>query len=70
MRIRITRSLAASPNGIQIVEYQAGQTVQMPDDLGGVFIQQGWGTAEAEPAAPGPTETSTKRPARKGNPEG
>lgn len=49
MQIQITRSVPGSPNGIDVIDYQAGETVEMPDHLAAVYVREGWGKAIAAP---------------------
>lgn len=55
MRVHITETKKGSPDGIEVREYQAGESYEMPDSLGAVFIQEGWG--KPDKALPGPEET-------------
>ena len=42
MNVKIVRPCAGSPDGIHVVAYQKGETVDLPDSLAEVFVQQGW----------------------------
>lgn len=52
--INVTKTQLGSPDGIQTINYQAGQQYEMPEPLAEVFVEQGWGTeatAKADPEA-------------------
>lgn len=55
MRVHVTKTRKGSPDGIEVREYQAGESYEMPDSLGAVFLREGW--AEADKSLPGPEET-------------
>lgn len=49
MRIHVTKTQLGSPDGIEVVKFQAGTRHTMPDELAQVFLREGWGEeAEAE----------------------
>jgi hypothetical protein len=50
MKIRVTETKQASPNGIVVETYEAGVEYDMPDALGAVFVREGWGVDQAAPA--------------------
>ncbi len=51
MRILITKTTRAAPDGVTVRSYRAGETAEMPEDLARVFLREGWGRAvEAAPA--------------------
>ncbi len=51
MRIRVTKTTRAAPDGVTVRSYRAGETAEMPEDLARVFLREGWGRAvEAAPA--------------------
>ncbi len=51
MRILVTKTTRAAPDGVTVRRYRAGETAEMPEDLARVFLREGWGRAvEAAPA--------------------
>ncbi len=51
MRILVTKTTRAAPDGVTVRSYRAGGTAEMPEDLARVFLREGWGRAvEAAPA--------------------
>ncbi len=54
-RIRMIQTRYGSPDGIQVLQYQAGQIYSVPDDLANVFLSQGW--AEEDKTLEGIMET-------------
>ncbi len=51
MRILVTKTTRAAPDGVTVRSYRAGETAEMPADLARVFLREGWGRAmEAAPA--------------------
>ncbi len=51
MRILVTKTTRAAPDGVTVRSYRAGETAEMPEDLARVFLREGWGRdAEAAPA--------------------
>jgi hypothetical protein len=66
MRVLVTEARQASPDGIAILSYEAGQAYDMPEALAAVFAAEGWGQVEGEGRAPGPVEIKPDPgPARK-----
>lgn len=64
MRVAVVKTTDASPDGILVRTYEAGQTYEMPADLASVFLREGWGRAAGGTVGPdehqaleGPTET-------------
>ncbi len=49
MRILVTKTTRAAPDGLTVCRYEAGQSYDLPADLARVFIKEGWGR---EPDAP------------------
>ena len=43
MRILVTKTTRAAPDGVTVRSYRAGETADMPADLARVFIAEGWG---------------------------
>jgi hypothetical protein len=83
MRIRVTKTTRAAPDGVTVRSYRAGETAEMPEDLARVFLREGWGRAvEAAPAnkaldgapenktPPNPRRTKRRRRRRKQAPAG
>lgn len=52
MRVKVTQTQRASSDGVTINEYQAGKTYDMPDNLGQMFIEHGWGKDANKKAGP------------------
>lgn len=66
MRVFVTEAKQASPDGIAILSYEAGQAYDMPEALAAVFAAEGWGHVQGDERAPGPLETKPDPgPARK-----
>lgn len=42
MKVKMNRTCFGSPDGMQVNEYKKGETVELPDELAGVFVQQRW----------------------------
>ncbi len=42
MRIRVTKTTRAAPDGVTVHSYRAGETAEMPEDLARVFLRDGW----------------------------
>ena len=69
MNIRMLKTMRGSPDGIQVFEYRAGQKYDLPDDLAGVFLREGWAEEDkelvletkAEPQPEAPVEQIMKR---------
>ena len=59
-RIRMIQTRYGSPDGIQVLQYQAGQVYSVPDDLANVFLSQGW--AEEDKTLEGIMETKESLP--------
>ncbi len=83
MRILVTKTTRAAPDGVTVRSYRAGETAEMPEDLARVFIAEGWGRAmEAAPAnkafdgapenktPPNPRRTKRRQRRRKRAPAG
>lgn len=58
MRVDVTKTMNGSTTGLDCITYQAGQTYDMPDDLGTVFVREGWGKS----AEPCPEQTQDVQP--------
>jgi hypothetical protein len=43
MRIRVTKTTRAAPDGVTVRSYRAGETAEMPEELARVFLREGWG---------------------------
>lgn len=48
MKVRMLRTQKGSPDGIQVFSYEAGQKYDLPDDLAGVFLREGWAEEDKE----------------------
>lgn len=61
MKITMLTNRTGSDDGINIRSFKEGETVTVGEDLGGVFVREGWAVeAKPEPekvTQPGPTET-------------
>lgn len=67
MLVEIIKSQPGSPDGNTVIDYQAGQTYQMPDDLAAIYLREGWGrSAEKAVEAAPENKAVTKAPAKKG----
>jgi len=42
MKIRMLITKKGSPDGIQVIEYQAGQKYDLPQELADVLLREGW----------------------------
>ncbi len=42
MKIRMLVTKKGSPDGIQVIEYQAGQKYDLPQELADVLLREGW----------------------------
>lgn len=49
MNITVTKTMAGAPDGVHTQTYVAGETYDMPDDLGSVFVRERWGKEVKEP---------------------
>ncbi len=79
MRILVTKTTRAAPDGVTVRSYRAGETAEMPEDLARVFLREGWGreadgtAMEAAPenkTPPNPRRTKRRRRRRKRAPAG
>ncbi len=43
MRILVTKTTRAAPDGVSVRSYRAGETAEMPAGLARVFLREGWG---------------------------
>ncbi len=43
MRILVTKTTRAAPDGVTVRSYRAGETAEMPEELARVFLREGWG---------------------------
>jgi len=72
MRIKMRSTRLGSPDGIQVNSYQAGETYEVPDQLGQVFLDEGWAArpqAKAKTKAPA-NKNAGAAPRNKGAPAG
>ncbi len=53
-KVRMLKTKAGSPDGIQVFDYQAGQKYDLPESLAVVFLRDGWAEEDKESA---PAET-------------
>jgi hypothetical protein len=51
MRILVTKTTRAAPDGVTVRSYRAGETAEMPEDLARVFLREGWGREADAPAS-------------------
>ena len=49
MKIAVTKTMSGAPDGVHTQKYVAGETYEMPDDLGSVFVRERWGREVKEP---------------------
>ncbi len=70
MRILVTKTTRAAPDGVTVHRYRAGETADMPEDLARVFLREGWGREADAPArrldASGPGSAGPSQPQTKG----
>lgn len=45
MKVKMSRTCYGSPDGMRVAEYKKGETVDLPDALAEVFVQQRWAVA-------------------------
>jgi hypothetical protein len=50
-----------SPDGIQVLDYQAGQKYDLPERLAVVFLREGWAEEDKELAPPETKDAGTLR---------
>lgn len=63
MRIRMTTTTKASPDGIQVNTYEQGRTYELPEPFARIFLDNEW--AIEDKALDAPPETKAKRTARR-----
>ncbi|OFX13608.1 MAG: hypothetical protein A2V59_06830 [Armatimonadetes bacterium RBG_19FT_COMBO_69_19] len=80
IEVRMLKTMDGSPDGMRVNTYQAGQVYTLPDDLGGVFLREGWAeeqvcevsdVSEVEPERPElpeptPAPKRTPTPSKRG----
>ena len=49
LRIRLTRKLAASLNGVDLSSLNVGDVIEMPDSAARMIIAEGWAELAADP---------------------
>ncbi len=42
MRIKMLSTRRGSPDGVRVLSYREGETYEVPDELGQVFLGEGW----------------------------
>lgn len=42
MRIKMLSTRRGSPDGVRVLSYRDGETYEVPDELGQVFLREGW----------------------------
>ena len=47
-KVRMLTTMAGSPDGIQVFDYQAGQKYDLPERLAVVFLREGWAEEDKE----------------------
>ena len=52
VKVRMLTTKAGSPDGIQVLDYQAGQKYDLPESLAVVFLRDGWAEEDKELAPP------------------
>ncbi len=63
MRILVTRTTRAAPDGVTVATYRAGHEAELPEELARVFVRQGWGrAAETAPAGKAPEAAPASKP--------
>jgi len=51
-KVRMLTTMAGSPDGIQVLDYQAGQKYDLPERLAVIFLREGWAEEDKELAPP------------------
>jgi hypothetical protein len=52
MKITVTTTVPASPDGVTTELYRAGQTYDLPEALAALFLREKWGKAAKQAAGP------------------
>lgn len=68
MHVHMKETKKGSPDGIEVREYLAGESYEMPEQLGVVFVKEGWGEEkpmEENKSLKGPEETKVDGPKEK-----
>ncbi len=71
MKLKMLKACLGSPDGRQVLEYLAGETYDLPEELGQVFVLQGWarpprsGSRRTKNAGAAPANKSVKKSSRK-----
>jgi len=60
-KIRMLATKAGSPDGIQVLDYQAGQKYDLPGDLAVVFLRDGWAEEDKESPPPETKDAGTSK---------
>ena len=48
MKIEVVKTMAGSPDGVTHKIYLAGETYEMPEALGAVFVREKWGKDQTD----------------------
>jgi hypothetical protein len=51
MKIQMVTTERGSPDGNTVLEYEAGEEYEVPEELGEVFVREGWAKPAEAPAA-------------------
>lgn len=65
MKVRMFVTKPGSIDGINVIEYQAGQAYDLTERLGGVFVENGWAEEIKDMGGPPEVKTKTKKTTRK-----
>jgi len=66
MRLVMLRTVRGSPDGAQVLTYEADREYEVPDSLTRVFLAEGWARrADEEVAVAEPPEAETVKPKRR-----
>ena len=60
MRILVTRTTRAAPDGVTVTTYAAGEHYELPEELAKAFIAEGWGRLPARGLAGGASNEKGK----------
>lgn len=66
MRIKMLTTQRGSPDGVQVNTYEADETYEVPDGLGGVFVREGWAEEVAAPVPEPEAKDAGAPPENKG----
>jgi hypothetical protein len=67
VRVEMIESRKGSPDGVAVLDFDAGQAYDLPDELADVFVREGWAKNATAPAAEKPParKPTARKPAAK-----